>query len=202
LPARKARSTRSRTPCGRSPWIGEGGEPAVGQVGAQRVALTLRPAEDDGQTAPFGLQQAGDHLRLVEVVRAEDVLRGQRHGVALVRLLGADLHRLAEEFARQRDDRSGHRRAEQHRLARRRRLRKQFLYVRQETEVEHLVRLVEHQHPDAAEVEMPLPGQVEQPARRTDDDVDAALESLDLRLVRAAAVNSVHAYVERLGRPL
>ena len=40
---------------------------------------------------------------------------------------------------------------------------------------------------------MPLLRQVEQPAGGADDDLDALLEGLDLRLVRAAAVDAEHA---------
>ncbi len=40
-------------------------------------------------------------------------------------------------------------------------------------EVQHLVGLVEHEGVDLAELQVALPGQVEQPARSADDDVDA-----------------------------
>ena len=43
------------------------------------------------------------------------------------------------------------------------------------------------------EVEVTLLGEVDQPAGGADDDLDTALERLDLRLVRAAAVDGEHA---------
>ena len=61
--------------------------------------------------------------------------------------------------------------------------------VGQEAEVEHLVRLVEHQRVDVGEVERAAVGEVDQPARRTDDDVDAGLERVELRVVADAAVD-------------
>ena len=67
------------------------------------------------------------------------------------------------------------------------------LDVRQEAEVEHLVGLVEHERFHAGKHEVTLPGKVEKPARGADDDVDARLEGLDLRLVRAAAVDGQYA---------
>ena len=59
------------------------------------------------------------------------------------------------------------------------------LDVGQEAEVEHFVGLVEHQYRQAAELQVALLRQVEQAARRADDDVDSLVQRLDLRLVRA-----------------
>ena len=59
-------------------------------------------------------------------------------------------------------------------------LREQPLDVGQEAEVEHLVGLVEHERVHVGEVEGPAVGQVEQPAGRADDDVDAGLERVEL----------------------
>lgn len=50
------------------------------------------------------------------------------------------------------------------------------------------------------EVELLLAREVQQSARGADDDVDALLEGLDLRLVRPAAVNGENAYVADLAR--
>ena len=53
---------------------------------------------------------------------------------------------------------------------------------------------------DLAEDEVTLLGEVEQPAGRADDDVDALAQRLDLRLVRAAAVDREHARAELRAR--
>ncbi len=74
------------------------------------------------------------------------------------------------------------------------------LDVGQEAQVEHAVGLVEHQRADLAEHQVALLGQVEQPARGADDDVDALAQRLDLRLVRAAAVDGQHPRAEVLAR--
>ena len=50
-------------------------------------------------------------------------------------------------------------------------------HVGQEAEVEHLVGLVEDERVDVGEVEGAAVGQVEQPAGRADDDVDAGLSA-------------------------
>ena len=67
------------------------------------------------------------------------------------------------------------------------------LHVGQEAEVEHLVRLVEHQGAYRAQVEVAALGEVEQPAGGADDDVDAGVQRVDLRLVGPAAVDGEHA---------
>ena len=59
--------------------------------------------------------------------------------------------------------------------------------VGDEAEVEHAVRLVEHQHLDRGEVEHALLVEVDQAARRADQDVHAVLEVAPLLLVVHAA---------------
>ena len=71
----------------------------------------------------------------------------------------------------------------------RRQQRDDLLDVRQEAHVEHPVRLVEHEDLDLAEVGDLLADEVEQPARRRDEDLDAGAERLDLRVHRDAAVD-------------
>ncbi len=96
-------------------------------------------------------------------------------------------------LAGQCDDFARHGRGEQHGLPVRGRELQDALDVGQEAEVQHLVRLVEDQGADLGQVEVTLPGQVEQPSRRADQDVDPGPQGLDLRLVGAAAVQRQHA---------
>ena len=84
---------------------------------------------------------------------------------------------------------AGHGGGEQHGLPAGRHQPDDLLDVGQEAQVEHLVGLVEHQGAHVAEVEVALLGQVDQPSGRTDDDLDALAQGLDLRLVRPAAVD-------------
>jgi len=77
-------------------------------------------------------------------------------------------------------------------LAARRDLLEDRLQVGQEAQVEHLVGLVEYESAYGGEVEVTLPGQVEESAGGADHDLDAAPESFDLWLVGAAAVNGKH----------
>ena len=168
-------------------------EPAFGEVGSDPVGRPLRPGEDHAQSATLGLQRAREHLGLVEVMGAEDELRRRGHHRALVGRLRTHVRRVREVAPRQRDDRARHRRGEQHGLTLGRRECHDPLHVRQEPEVEHLVGLVEHQHLQLREVEHSLAGQVEQPSGRTDDDVDAFAQGLELWLVGPTAVDGQNA---------
>ncbi len=58
-----------------------------------------------------------------------------------------------------------------------------------EAHVQHAVGLVQHQDFDVAQVDRALLHVVQQPARRRDDDVDAAAQFLDLRIDVHAAEN-------------
>jgi hypothetical protein len=68
----------------------------------------------------------------------------------------------------------------------------QALDIGQKAQVQHLVRLVEDEGADAAQVQVPPAGQVEKTTRRADHDVGAGLEPVDLWLVGAAAVHGEH----------
>ncbi len=68
------------------------------------------------RSGALGLEQAADHLGLVEVVGLVDELRGGRHHLGVVRRLRADVHRVPHVGAGEGDDRGRHGRREQHRL--------------------------------------------------------------------------------------
>ncbi len=63
------------------------------------------------------------------------------------------------------------------------------LHGLEESEVAHVVGLVEHRDGDLAEVELALLDEVLDAARRSDDDVDAALQRADLAVLRNSAVD-------------
>ena len=71
------------------------------------------------------------------------------------------------------------------------------LDVGQEAHVEHPVGLVEDEDLDLAEVGDLLADEVEQPAGRGDEDLDAAAQRLDLRVHRHAAVHDGRAQRDR-----
>ena len=115
------------------------------------------------------------------------------HHLGVLAGLGADVHRVAHVGARERDDRGRHGGREQHRLPGLGGLLEQPLHVGQEAEVEHLVGLVEDERLHVGDVERAAVHQVDEAARRTDHDVDAGGEGVELRLVGHAAVDGEHA---------
>src|SRR5215469_1104410 len=124
---------------------GRGGEAADGERLGHLVGGPLGPAEHHGQPAPGGLQDPGQHLDLVHLMGAEDVLLGERHVLGLVMLLGTHVHRSAQVAPGERHHVAGHSGREEHGLPARRGEFEYPLHIGQEAQVEHLVGFVEHQ---------------------------------------------------------
>ncbi len=103
-----------------------------------------------------------EHDALLDAI---DGGRGRRH---------LDAHRVAQQALRQMLDLRRHGRREQEGLTRLRHARHDLLDRTNETEIQHAVGLVQHQHGDAVEPDVTLLHQVEEPPRRGDDDVEAA----------------------------
>ncbi|MFO0873562.1 MAG: hypothetical protein U0575_06270 [Phycisphaerales bacterium] len=85
-------------------------------------------------------------------------------------------HRMAHEIVGQPRHRLGHRGAEEQRLSIARNRREDRSHLRLEAEVEHPIRLVQHDMPEAREVEAAAIEQFLAPARRRDDQVHAVGE--------------------------
>jgi hypothetical protein len=86
-------------------------------------------------------------------------------------------------------DRGGQRRREQRDLAPGRRLLENALDGIDEAHRQHLVGLVEHEETQAAQFQRAALDVIDHAPRRADDDVDAALQRVQLRLVALAAVD-------------
>ena len=195
-PSRNALSACSRAPCPRSPWTAPTAKPRSASSSDDLARGALGAREHHRRAAVLRLQGAGEHLDLVHRVGAVDELRGLLADGRGVDLLGADVRRLRQERARQRDDRPRHGGREQHRLALVGKHAEDALDVGQEAQVEHLVGLVEHQPADLRQHQVSLLGEVEQTARGADHQVDAALQRRDLALVGAPAVDREDARAE------
>ena len=100
-----------------------------------------------------------------------------------------DRLRVAQDRPGQAPDVVGERRREHEVLAALRQQLDDPLDVGQEAHVEHPVGLVEDEDLDLAEVGDLLADEVEQPAGRRDEDLDAGAQRLDLRVHRDAAVD-------------
>ena len=92
-----------------------------------------------------------------------------------------------KQLAREGDDRRGHGGREEQRLPLDGQVLEHALDVGEEAHVEHPVRLVEHEHLQAAELGIRLLEVIEQPPRGRDDDVDAIPECVLLRTHADAA---------------
>mmetsp|Transcript_57868 Transcript_57868/g.179834 ORF Transcript_57868/g.179834 Transcript_57868/m.179834 type:complete len:224 (+) Transcript_57868:679-1350(+) len=78
------------------------------------------------------------------------------------------------------EDLVGHRRRHEHHLRRGRQVAVDVVDLLLEAAVEHLIRLVQHEHLDLAGAEVPLLDHVEHAARSARDDVHARLEGVDV----------------------
>ena len=167
-----------------------GREAARRQLVRHAGCRALGAREDDGPAAALRLQGASHELVLVHVVGAVDELTDVLLRQALVlRVRRADVGRLRHVAARHRHHGTRHGGREQHGLAHGRDGGEQGLDVREEAEVQHLVRLVQHHGVHQVQAQVALAHQVDEAAGGADDDLDAALQLLDLRLVGAAAVD-------------
>ncbi len=99
----------------------------------------------------------------------------------------ADLDRILAIGADQFLDLFRHGGAEEQRLALFRRELVDLAQRMDEAEVQHLVRFVQHQHFDAVQIERLLVDQVEQAARRRDENVGAAMQLVAVLVDRSAA---------------
>ena len=107
---------------------------------------------------------------------------------AVVPLIGdLDVGRVVQHAADDVGDVFGQRRREQQVLTLLGQVREDPADARPEAHVEHAVGLVEHEDLDLREVDVLALVQVDEAARGRDQDLDAALEPLDLRLVLHAA---------------
>ena len=97
-----------------------------------------------------------------------------------LRRVGLVGDRVVQELLDQRVDRLVERGREEQALAALRSAAEQAAYGRQEAEVGHVVRLVEHGDLDVVQRAVPLADQVLEPAGAGDDDVDALAERGDL----------------------
>ncbi len=160
----------------------------------QVVHLEARPAEDERRRRALEVEDAAERRPLVAA--GDDV-----GGLAHLReppgrrglLRDRDAHGVLQVLRGDRPDPGRERRREQRGLARLRRRREDRVEVLGEPHVEHLVRLVEDEDRQAVELQGPAVHVVERAAGRRDDDVDPALEGVELRHHGGAAVDRKHA---------
>ncbi len=189
LPARKAASTRSRWPCDLLPWIASAARPGLFERADHLVGAVLGAGEDQRAVDRLLPQHLGQQRRLAGAVDVNDPLidlldrRGLgRHG---------DPHRIAQHPLGELGDLARHGGREEQGLPAWRQLADDRADVVDEAHVEHAVGFVEHENLDAVEPHGAVLHQVEQPAGRRHQDVDAADQIADLRLIGTPPMASV-----------
>ncbi len=167
------------------------------------MATASRPSRSSRGREPGGGQLGpGEDQHLAQVVLADEVRQQGFLGVAVHRVdelldhLGGGVARrdldglgIAQDRLRQPADVLGEGRREHQVLALLRQQLDDPLDVRQEAHVQHPVGLVEDEDLHLPEVGDLLADEVQQPARRGDEDLDPAAQRLDLRIHGHAAVD-------------
>ncbi|WTX72007.1 hypothetical protein OG788_22410 [Streptomyces sp. NBC_00647] len=164
----------------------------VAELLGDAVGAQLGTDEDD-RAALAGGDRGGDR-RLVLGLHDEDVVRHRRD----VALGAVDLvrHRVRQVALDQRGDLVLHRGGEQHALAAGRDLVEQLGDLGQEAQVRHLVGLVEDGDLGVLQRAGAAVDDVAQTARGGDEDVDAALQGVDLVAHRRTAADDLHLQAE------
>ena len=156
------------------------------------VGVDLSPRENERRSELF-MQQLEQRFAFVfrfhEIQTMTDAFRRAafRHDV--------DALRITHEFFRDHLDRVGHCRGEHHRLPFARKSAKDVADLREKSEVEHVIRFVEHELFDRVEFHVTLPHVIEKTSRRGDDDVGLPLQ-------RFCLWAHLHAADETSGREL
>ncbi len=171
-----------------------GADAGVDQLLRDAVGAELGPYEDD-RAALAGGDGGGDR-RLVLRLHDEHVVAHGGHRA----LGGVDLvaDRVGQVALDQRADLVLHRGGEEHPLTAGGHQVEQLGDLGQEAQVGHLVGLVEHGHLDLVEGGGAAVDDVPQPARGGDEDVDAALQGVDLVAHRGAAADDLHLEAEHV----
>ncbi|EWS52902.1 hypothetical protein X551_04306 [Methylibium sp. T29] len=161
------------------------GDALVVQILGEAVGAVLHAAEHQHLVPILALDQVGQQFLLLVAVDRMDLLRDGLDGAVAARHL--DHLRAVQQAVGQGLDLVAEGRAEQQALLLLRHDRQHLLDVVDEAHVEHAVGFIEHEDLDVAQVQRALLVVVEQAAGRGHQDVDAALEAVDLRLHTDAA---------------
>jgi hypothetical protein len=177
---------------------GDGVDALAVEPGRQARGGQLGPREDQHLVQVAASDQVGEEgLLAVAIDRVDQLADALDSGVARRDLDGL---RIAQDRPGQAPDVVRERGREHEVLAALRQELDDALDIGQETHVQHAVSLVKDEDLDLAQVRDLLPDQVEQPARRGDEDLDPGAQRLDLWLHGDAAVDDRRA--ERHGPPV
>ena len=115
-------------------------------------------------------QQRAEQRQLAVFGHWVDAVHDARRGLLMA---DDDLHRIAQDRAREIENRRRHRRGEHHSLPLARQQREDTPNIREKPHVQHAIGLVEHQDLELREIDVAEALVVEQPAGCGDDDLGA-----------------------------
>ncbi|CAB4913794.1 unannotated protein [freshwater metagenome] len=168
-------------------------EAALGEIVSNFLSLALGAREDHRELATFGLQYASDHFDFVEWVGTPYMLLDCVNSFTVTAgLTCTNMCWCSHVATSQVHDLTWHRCREQHCLALGRNSRNDALNVRQETHVEHFVSFVKNECANAAQIKIATVRQVDDATWSSDNNIDAVLESFNLRLVCPTAIDGKH----------
>src|SRR6185437_747742 len=155
--------------------------PAARQLLSDPVGAVLGAGEDEGARGRAIRQEIGEEGALVALFDEIDALRDALDGGCLRR--DRDPNRVGKHAAGEPRRGLGHGRREEERLAALGKRGDDALDIVNEAHIEHAVGLVEDENLDRIEAQMTLLNEVEQAPGRRDENVDAARQRIDLRLL-------------------
>ena len=162
-----------------------GVDAGMDQAAHDLVGAMLRPGEDQGPVDRLPPQHVDEHRKLGAALDTNDALfdaldrRGDRRY--------GDLDRVAQHLRGEFGDGARHCRREHQRLPPGRKLGDDRADVVDEAHVEHSVGLVEHETFDLAQAQRIASDEIEQPAGRCDENVNAVKQRANLPAHRYAA---------------
>ena len=175
-----------------------GGEAVLLEPARDLVGAVLGAGEDDDRGDRLIGQDAGEHAALLLRAGEDQTLRDFGHHGSLRR--HGDANGIAHQAHGELLDLLGHGRREQRRLALRMRGLRQALDVVDEAHVEHAVGLVEDEEARLVQLHVALAHEVDQPAGRGDEEIDAVAQALDLAEARHAAEHQRGGDMRALGQ--
>ena len=196
LPRLKLSSAFWRAFCDLLPWIASERDATILERLGDAVGAALGAGEDDDPLERRVGQQVAQQRALGGGVHEVDALVDLLDGAALALRRDLDPLGVLQDLRRELGDVARHGGGEQQRLALLGDRADDAAHVADEAHVEHAVGLVEDEEGHVAELHVAALDQVEQAARRGDQDVDAARQGLDLAAIAQAADDGAEAQAE------
>lgn len=156
------------------------------------------PGKNDHALTAFVLQHPFEGLQLLGGLDQSETLTD----ATAIGTFGAnrDLSWIVEVFLGEATDLRRHGGREEHDLTGAGELLKHPLDIVDETHAQHFVGLIKHEGPQTGNIQSALADVVHDPARGTDDDLDAPTQLLDLVPEIDPAVNRQYAHLAQQGR--